>query len=159
MNRVSIGPDNGLSPIRRQATIWTNAGLLLIGTLGTNFSEILIVIHKFPCKKMQLKMSFGKWRPFCTGGDESTVIWHLPQNKMLHFKIFLWFFVCLVSSWNRNSMHNCAAGNQTGLALSAGPELPHESTCSLHTDGWPPYWMCHWVFDKNINVSMKQISI
>ena len=41
-----IGSDNGLSPDRRQAIIWTNAGLLLIGHLGTNFSEILIEILK-----------------------------------------------------------------------------------------------------------------
>ena len=33
-----IGSDIGLSPERRQAIIWTNAGILLIGTLGTNFS-------------------------------------------------------------------------------------------------------------------------
>ena len=36
-----IGSDNGLSPGWRQAIIWTNAGILLIGTLRTNFSEIL----------------------------------------------------------------------------------------------------------------------
>ena len=30
-----IGSANGLSPGRRQAIIWTNAGILLIGTLGT----------------------------------------------------------------------------------------------------------------------------
>ena len=36
-----IGSDNGLSPGRRQAIIWTSAGILLIGPLGTNFSEIL----------------------------------------------------------------------------------------------------------------------
>ena len=35
-----IGSDNGLSPSRRQAIIWTNAGILLIRTLRTNFSEI-----------------------------------------------------------------------------------------------------------------------
>ena len=40
-----IGSDNGLSPGRRQAIIWTNAGILLIGPLGTNFSEILSEIH------------------------------------------------------------------------------------------------------------------
>ena len=40
-----IGSDNGLSPGRRQAIIWTNAGILLIRTLGTNFSEILGEIH------------------------------------------------------------------------------------------------------------------
>ena len=48
----------------RQAIITTNAGILLIGPLGTNFSEILIEIYSFPFKKMHLKMSFGKWRPF-----------------------------------------------------------------------------------------------
>ena len=67
MDQVSIGSDNGLSPIRRQAIILTNAGLLLIGLLGTNVSEILIKIQIFSFKKMRLKMSSGKWRPFCLG--------------------------------------------------------------------------------------------
>ena len=40
-----IGSDNGLSPGRHQAIIWTNAGTLLIEPLGTNFSEILIGIQ------------------------------------------------------------------------------------------------------------------
>ena len=62
-----ISSDNGLSPGRRQAIIWTNAGILLIGPLGTNFSEILIAIHTFLFKKLYLKMSSGKWRPFCLG--------------------------------------------------------------------------------------------
>ena len=62
-----IGSDNGLSPGRRQAIIWTNAGILLIGTLGTNFSEILIEIRIFSFKKMGLKVSSAKWRPFCLG--------------------------------------------------------------------------------------------
>ena len=35
------GSDNGLSPERHQANVCTNAGILLIGTLETNFSEIL----------------------------------------------------------------------------------------------------------------------
>ena len=49
-----IGSDNGLSPGRRQAIIWTNAGILLIGHLGTNFSEILIEINTFSFKKIDL---------------------------------------------------------------------------------------------------------
>ena len=59
-----IGPDNGLSPDRRQAIIWTNAGILLIGPLGTNFSEISIEILTFSFKKMRLKLSSAKRRPF-----------------------------------------------------------------------------------------------
>ena len=63
--QITIGSDNGLSPVRRQAIIWTNAGILLIGPLGTNFSEISIEIQIFSFMKMHLKMSFGKRRPFC----------------------------------------------------------------------------------------------
>ena len=55
-----IGSDNGLLPDRRQAIIWTNAGILLIGTLGTNFSEILSQIYTFSFKKMHFKMLSGK---------------------------------------------------------------------------------------------------
>ena len=69
-NLTIIGPDNGLSPGRRQAIIWTNAGILLIGPLGTNFCEISIEIHILSFKKMHLKMSSGKWRPFCLGLNE-----------------------------------------------------------------------------------------
>ena len=60
-----IGSDNGLSPGRHQAFIWTNAGILLIGPRVTNFSEILIGIQTFLFMKMHLKMSSAKWRPFC----------------------------------------------------------------------------------------------
>ena len=62
-----IGSDNGLSPGRRQAIIWTNAGILLIRPLGTNFNEMLIEIVTFLFIKMRLKMSSAKWRPFCLG--------------------------------------------------------------------------------------------
>ena len=62
-----IVSDNGLSPGRRQSIIRTNAGLLLIGPLGTNFSEILIEILTFSFKKMRFKVSSAKRRPFCLG--------------------------------------------------------------------------------------------
>ena len=62
-----IGSDNGLLPDWRQAIIWTNAGILLIGPLGTNFSEILIEILTFSFKKMRLKVSSAKRQPFCLG--------------------------------------------------------------------------------------------
>ena len=51
-----IGSDYGLSPGRRQVIICTNARILLIRPLGTNFSEILIGIQTFSFKKMHLKM-------------------------------------------------------------------------------------------------------
>ena len=62
-----IGSDKGLSPGRCQAIIWSNAGILLIETLGTNYREILSEIHTFSFKKIHLKMSSAKWRSFCQG--------------------------------------------------------------------------------------------
>ena len=52
---IIIDSDNGLSPGRHQVIIWINAGILFIGPLGTNFSEILIEIYKLSFKKMLLK--------------------------------------------------------------------------------------------------------
>ena len=57
---IIIGSDNGLSPRRCQAIIWTNAGILLIEPLGTNFSEILIEIHTFSFKKSIWKCRLEK---------------------------------------------------------------------------------------------------
>ena len=76
-NLTIIGSDNGLSPGRRQAITWNNVEILL----GTNLSEMLIEIHTFSFKKIHLKMSSGKWRPFCLGFNVLTIcitilIWH-----------------------------------------------------------------------------------
>ena len=87
-----IGSDNGLSPGRRQAIIRTNAGILLIGPPGTNFSEILIEIYMFSFQKMHLKISSGKWRPSGLGLNElilfliirSQQIWRMPQQHNCH---------------------------------------------------------------------------
>ena len=67
-----IGSDNGLSPGRRQAIIWTNDGILLIRTFRTHFSEIISEINTFSFKEIHLKMSSGSWRLFCLGLNVST---------------------------------------------------------------------------------------
>ena len=50
----------GLSPVRGQSIIWTNAGLLSIGHIGINFSEIWNRILSFAFTEMHLKMSPAK---------------------------------------------------------------------------------------------------
>ena len=60
VNWAIIGSCNGLSLIRRQAITWTNAGLLSIGLLGTNFN----------IWKCIWKCHLPKWRLFCQGRDE-----------------------------------------------------------------------------------------
>ena len=64
---IIIGSDNGLSPGRRQAIIWTYDGILSIGPLGTNVNEILIEIYIFSFRNIHLKMSSAKWRLFRLG--------------------------------------------------------------------------------------------
>ena len=67
VNWVSISSANGLTPRRHKANFWTNAGTLLIWPLEKNISDILIKIHIFAFKKVYLKISSVKWRPFCFG--------------------------------------------------------------------------------------------
>ena len=67
MHICVIVSDNGSSPGQCQVIIWTNVAILLIGPLGTNFSEISIEIITFPVKKMHLKTSSGNWQRFRLG--------------------------------------------------------------------------------------------
>ena len=96
-----IGSDNGLSPGRRQAIIWTNAGILLIGALGTSVSEILIKICTFSLKKMLLKMSSGKRRPSCLGLNVLTNCGLMTPCSFMNLGqhwISWWLVVCLAPS-------------------------------------------------------------
>ena len=116
-----IGPDNGLSPVRRQAIIWTNAGISLIGPLGTKFSQILIAIHTFSFKKMHPKLSSAKWRPFFLGLN---VLMHnhtksnLPMLKSSHVNILV--------IWDmRHGLH----WPPSPLLWLAGPNIVWDSLC------------------------------
>ena len=94
-----IGSDNGLSPGRRQAIIWTNAGILLIGPLRTNFSEIFIKIHAFSFKNMRLKMSSAKWRPFCLGLNVLMIrVFSVPLSSQFPCRSSLAISVVLLSA-------------------------------------------------------------
>ena len=68
-NLTTIGSDNSLSPGRHKAILWTNAGILLIRILRTNFSEILSKIHTFSLqkciRKIVCEMSAILPRPQC----------------------------------------------------------------------------------------------
>ena len=105
LNWVIIGSDNGLSPVRRQAIIWTNAGILLIGPLGTNFSEILIGIQTFSLKKLHMKTSSAKWRQFCLGLNELIVMTSWHGNS----------FRSISPLWGDSTGHRWLLSQKTGL--------------------------------------------
>ena len=111
---IIIGSDNDVSPSRRQAIIWTNGGMLLIRNLGTNFSEILSEIYTFSFKKIHLKMSSGKWRPFCLGLSVLNtwygvygVIFTTDHSKQLGGGAY-----CLVCRYDETGMINCVMSRQ-----------------------------------------------
>ena len=95
-----IGSNNGLSPGRRQAIIWTNAGILLIGPLGTNFSEILIEIHTFSFKNTQRAVARVVETPVHRLPDSIAVIFpviwiYILLIIMIQKLINVWSFYCL----------------------------------------------------------------
>ena len=114
-----IGSDNGLLPDRRHAIIWTNAEILLIGSLGTNFSEILIEILTFSFKKMHLKVSSAKRRLFCLGLN---VLTHWPLGDLdviLKIWFSIWFNWLLSSDLCMiMSSDNCHRSDRTLLMIS-----------------------------------------
>ena len=79
VNYVNIGSDNGLSPGRRQAIIWTIGDILSIRPYGTYFNVASFEIQIVSFKKMQFEMLLAKWRLFCLGVNVLTT----PQSSPL----------------------------------------------------------------------------
>ena len=95
-----IGSDNGLSPGRRWAIIWTNIVILLIEPLATSFSEILIRIHTFSFRKIHLKMSSGKWRPCCLGLNVLSNHWVTNKQQAITSTMLL------DATWHCQALNN-----------------------------------------------------
>ena len=122
-NLTTTGSDNGLSPDRRQAIIWTNAGILSIGPLGINFSEISMEIQTFSFRKMRLKSSSAKWRPSCLGlnvltqccvstGQVCVALPYLVPRSDYRSISWLVFYYWNIGSKPRDWLH----GTEVGLA-------------------------------------------
>ena len=120
---ASIVSDNGLSPGRRQAIIWTNTGILLIGPLGTNFSDILIDILSFSFKKMRLKVSSVKWRPFCFG--------HNVLNKGQWITIMFVCIMCLFAPFMVHCGFNSFSHSAAYMRHWTGSVLVQIMACRL----------------------------
>ena len=78
---ASFGSANGLSPVRRQAITWTNADLLSIGPLGTNFSEIEFKIQNVSFIKKHLKISSDKIAAILSRGE---FMWYIYLQDCFH---------------------------------------------------------------------------
>ena len=85
---IIIGSDIGLLPGRCQAIIWTNAGILSIGILVTNFCEILSGIHEFSSRKCIWKCHLLNGSNFVSASMYSLQF----LRKRPKFQPFVYFF-------------------------------------------------------------------
>ena len=135
---IITGSDNGLSPGQRQAIIWTNAEILLIGPLGTNFSEIVIEIRTFSFSKNALanvacEMVSILLRPQCVNEaavQKKNIEWmwlNLPLIKCVIYLLVWWngistMIIQPISNSNDGSLSLLKNQNQSS-ALPAFCEL------------------------------------
>ena len=110
-----IGSDNGLSPGRRQVIIWTNAGISLIGPLGTNVSEILVKIYTFSFQKNAFENSVRKM----------TAILPWPQCVNMWSASYL---TCHQVGWANNEVNRGLKCDTGGIV----PDRYHSIGC-VHT--------------------------
>ena len=66
---IQTGISLGMCPANERRRYWIN------------FSEILIKIDSFSFKKMHLKMSSAKWRPFCLSLNMTKLHWLLHHHS------------------------------------------------------------------------------
>ena len=87
---------------------WTNAEVLLIRTLGTNYNEISSEIQAFAFNKMHLKMLSAKWQQFChslnvlikylnTFQSATVLLKHTCVISWIFAAILLWYILYRIS--------------------------------------------------------------
>ena len=115
-----IGSDNGLSPGRCQTTIWTNAGILLI---GTNFSEILIRIQENALENVVCEMASNfVSASMCLkmGATLTCIAWKIILVGFGKWTFFLQPLACCIHFWK----HKKSSWGQHGAHLGpVGPML------------------------------------
>ena len=79
-------PDNGLSPARCQTTIWTNVGMLLIGSLETNFihQNRIYIIQENAFENVVCKMTAILSRSRCFIRVESVSPYIICSNMLTY---------------------------------------------------------------------------
>ena len=102
VNYTIIGSNNGLLPGWCQVIIWTNAGILLIGPLGTNFSEILIEINSFSFKKMHMTTLSAKMEAILSQPQWLTLSYYWTAQVLFNDPHLL--LIRLLTHWGRDKM-------------------------------------------------------
>ena len=113
---------------RRQAIIWTSAGILLIGPLGIKFSDILIEINTFSFTKTHLEMLFAKWHHNRTG---------LNVSQLYH--------MCYLIKRNYR-------GRDVGSRILSSAVITRSNIvrcCTNNCRNWGRIWIRFWIHKRN----------
>ena len=116
-NLTIIGLDNGLSPVRRQAIIWTSDWILLIGLLRTNFCKNVnrnayIFIQENAFEYVVWKMATILPRPQCAKAP-SDGSGDLPIFRGFQFSSQMSSNAeCVSMTWRRITYH-CRTGQES----------------------------------------------
>ena len=139
MNWVNSSPDNGLLPIQCQAITWTNADLISIGSLGTNFNKISIEITKYSCKKLYLKHHLQDIIHFV----HTSMCWDysgvLPKRNPTH--IFLKNYSVIKKPYKTSAISNW----QKECTFFVRSIIAEDFL--MHFNSFPPSnaYMCQWI--------------
>ena len=124
---------NGLLSIQRQAITWSDAGLLSIELLGTNFSEIWIGILSFSFKKMHLKMLSAKMAASLSRERWAKFVWNVV-------------LVSACSWWYDQAVFQIKFPHQSCLSTNVHPEMWNIYLNDYNQNGMLPficeYTMC-----------------
>ena len=116
-----IGSDNGLSPGRRQAIIWTNAGILLIGPPRNKLQWIsnqnsYIFIQENPFQNVVWKRG-----PFCVGPNVFT-----PQVQDVNmYGTYTVSLLCLSDCLLTPRQHDCYLADNFSKCIPFAPITLH----------------------------------
>ena len=139
---IIIGSDYGLSPGQHQAIIKTNAGILLTGPLGTNFSDILIRIQTYSFKKMHFKIPSAKWHPLCLGLNELGLCQYHNGHQYwwrhdLHYRSYNHSFWLTHCGLNKNKMTFCRKHFQNHSLMR---NILYSNSNFTEVCPWGPNW-------------------
>ena len=129
-------------------------GILLIGPLGTNFNEILIGIQTFSFRKMHLKMSSAKWRPFCLGLIVLTcprislvdvVPGHLTQHPAMIMHVYQYVSIAWDNGLAPTRWQAIIGQFTDAICVTRPNELTHRNneTSSVWTNSSDARWLSH----------------
>ena len=122
---------NGLLPGWHQTIILTNAIILFIGPLGMNFSEFLTKIQTFSFMTMHLKVSSGKWLPFCLGLNVLNSVGQ--QYAAVLYMFDFWWQLLLLSMTKMDIYGKCTLV----ITSPADRSSTGQNSFTNHINQWP----------------------